>query len=154
MKSPLRCMLVLLSLLSLSTITLAATNNEIRTWDKKVLLETLSVSDTLKTGELAKKVSAYYTHNAWHAVVNFLGVHMDAVHQQHLTLHPIFNAEPTIVESGVLLGFNYWRVNQTVSIPELDCIIDFSLLIHTVKSTVSGSPYIIQSMNIKIRHDR
>ena len=151
MRAMIRSLLVFIALINISPQVLAVEDPNVLIWAKQITLKTLSVNYTMKRGEMAREVSKNYSHNGWNAIVGFLGGYMTTVHNQKLTLHPAIIDDPSIVESGTLFGDNFWRVNESVTIPELQIVIGFSLLIHDgIKSRLS-TPYVIQSLDIVLK---
>ncbi|WP_392538055.1 hypothetical protein [Legionella sp. 227] len=119
---------------------------EVCQWVKKILLSTLSVDynyDSSNDTELHKN----YTGNAWNALTDFLGNYLEVIKNQQLTLHPTLITEPYIAEKGIALNIHYWRVNEVVSIPELNLTIAFSLIVIEANPLPHGH-LLIQSMDM------
>ena len=146
MKSFLQKILFLSVLFAFSFTLYAQNNAEVCQWTKQTLLNTLSIDYTYQKGD-DDQIRKSYTDNAWDAISGFLGGYVDTVKEQHLTTHPIFIQEPSVVASGVDSGIYYWRVNEEVLIPELHLIIAFSMLVIKTNSSTSGG-YVIQSLNM------
>ncbi|WP_454783013.1 hypothetical protein [Legionella sp. WA2022007384] len=135
--------------LFISPLTLYAQNDEqISRWVKQILLNTLSVDYTYKASD-DSELRKNYTENAWDALTNFLGNYLDVIRVNQLTLHPTFITEPYVVEQGKALGVYYWRVNEVVSIPELNLTIAFSLIVIEANPQADGGGrLLIQSMDM------
>ncbi|WP_155823704.1 DotI/IcmL/TraM family protein [Legionella shakespearei] len=116
-------------------------------WTQQTLLDTLSVNYTEQADDFAQ-IRANYTFDAWNGIVNFLGGYMNVIRAKQLTLHPVPAGDAQIIKSGTVSGINYWRINQNITIPELGIELFFSVLI-LARDPSTGSPYIIQSMDIR-----
>lgn len=144
----------LLFALIMSPATLYAQDNAVEQWTQKILLSTLSVS-YMQTKETLDSVRPYYTMNAWQALDSFLGNYLTIVKAQKLTLHPQLQGPSTLIKSGdvqkrlFLSRIHYWQVHQTVSIPELQITVDFTLLV--MKPYDKNQGYKIQSINM-VKH--
>lgn len=130
---------------------LRADDSKVTDWTKQVLLSTLAIN----YAESEKSIDAMrlnYTVNAWHALSTFLGNYVSIVRKERLTLHPVANGPAKLTDSGVVHkgnffnGVHYWRINQSVTIPELNINIDFSLFV--VKLYPKRDKYLIQSINM------
>lgn len=116
-------------------------------WAQQTLLNTLSVNYTDQADDFAQ-IRTNYTLDAWSGIVNFLGGYMDVIRARQLTLHPVPSGDAQLIKSGTVSGINYWRINQNITIPELGVELFFSVLI-LARDPASGSPYIIQSVDIQ-----
>lgn len=123
-------------------------NNEldVKAWTQETLMATLAINYTETPADF-DSLRKRYTVNAWLALHDFFSAEIDEVKQKHLTIHPSPLTPPIIVEEGVTSGIYYWRVNQSVMIPEMNSRLDFSLIV--IKAT--NPPFIIQSVNV-IKH--
>jgi hypothetical protein len=120
-----------------------ADDSSVLAWTKQTLLNTLSIDyKTLK--EDFDKSKANYTTSAWGALESFLGDKIPTIQNDQLTLHPTAPSLGTIVDAGTVDNVTYWRINQPISIPELNMNVNFSLVV--IKST--NPPYLIQSVNM------
>lgn len=125
-----------------------ADNNDldVKAWTQETLMATLAINYTETSADF-DNLRKRYTVNAWLALHDFFSAEIDTIRQKHLTIHPSPLTPPTIVEEGVTSGIYYWRINQSVMIPEMNSTLDFSLIV--IKAT--NPPFIIQSVNV-IRH--
>ncbi|KTC77865.1 DotI/IcmL/TraM family protein [Legionella brunensis] len=117
---------------------------DVTTWTEETLLSTLSV-DYSKTASDFGPIQHRYSMNAWITLRNFFSEQIITIKEQQLTLHPQPLTQPTIVGEGIFSGIQYWRVNQSFSIPELNSILNFSLLV--IKG--NNPPFMIQSLSLK-----
>jgi len=132
--------------LMLSSVVQAADNPQVRQWTKNILLQTLSVDYRYKDKN-NDKLSKGFTHNSWNAISDFLGGYMQTIRTQQLIINPEFIEEPTIVQSGIVSGIRYWRVNEILSLPELRITVAFSLVVIATTPSTHGS-FVIQSMDM------
>lgn len=115
-------------------------------WTKKILMNTLTVDYTYKN-KAPGETPEGFTVNAWSAIREFLGGYIQVIRDRKLSIHPVFLVEPQVVDSGVVTGIHFWRVNSKVSLPELNIQVVFSLItIATAPS--SNTPYVIQSISM------
>ncbi|HHT0593700.1 TPA: DotI/IcmL family type IV secretion protein [Legionella anisa] len=132
---------------SISPFTLyAQSDNQICQWVKETLLATFSLDYTYKPSD-DEELHKNYTENAWNALTEFLGNYLPIIQEKRLTLHPVFIKEPFITEKGTFSGVRSWRVNEVISIPELNIIIAFSVLVIEA-NPLSNGRYLIQSMDM------
>ncbi|HHF0524109.1 TPA: DotI/IcmL family type IV secretion protein [Legionella anisa] len=132
---------------SISPFTLyAQSDNQICQWVKETLLATFSLDYTYKPSD-DEELHKSYTENAWNALTEFLGNYLPIIQEKRLTLHPVFIKEPFITEKGTFSGVRSWRVNEVISIPELNIIIAFSVLVIEA-NPLSNGRYLIQSMDM------
>ncbi|KTD74548.1 DotI/IcmL/TraM family protein [Legionella tucsonensis] len=124
----------------------AQSDNQICQWVKGTLLDTFSLDYTYKPSD-GEELRKSYTENAWDALTEFLGNYLPIIREKRLTLHPVFIKEPFIAEKGIFSGVHFWRVNEVLSIPELNIIIAFSVLVIET-SPLSNGRYLIQSMDM------
>lgn len=123
--------------------------DKVCSWTQQTLIDTFSVNYTQTENDFAQ-VRTHYTLNAWGAISEFLSSYMDIIHKQQLTIHPVILVEPNVVNSGIASGIQYLRVNQTISLPEINTVLELSVVV--LKTSVnSKSPYIIQSVNF-VKH--
>lgn len=127
-------------------------NNQIvGEWTTQLLITTLAIGyNTQERPELKK----FYTANARQALLACLGGYAQTVLQKQLTLHPVALAPATITESGTIkssnffTGIRYWQVSQSISIPELAAIINFSV---TVVENPHTQSLIVQSISMSLQ---
>ncbi len=138
---------VLVIVLFISPFTLnAQTDDEVCQWVKQILTSTLSVDYNFQPSD-EDEIRTNFTANAWNALTQFLGGYIKTIKTEQLTLHPTVIKEPFIAESGTVSGIRYWRVNEVISIPELNLMIAFSLIVeHT--SGFKNNQFLIQSMDM------
>lgn len=128
-----------------------AQDDKVTAWVQNTLLATLSVSYE-DNQPLFDKIKLNYTYDAWNSLKEFLGNYMTVIKNQKLTLHPALNGPATLIESGTVKdshffsGIRFWKVNQSIHIPELKLGIDFSVL---VIATSSGN-YLMASLDMLI----
>ncbi|KTC90817.1 hypothetical protein OQJ18_15105 [Fluoribacter dumoffii] len=134
-------------MLLISPLTLYAQDEtDVCQWVKQILTTTLSVDYTYEPANAAE-LKKNYSLNAWNALSSFLGSYVEVIKEQHLTLHPKFIKDPEISEQGIVSGITYWRVDEVVSLPELNLTIAFSLLIIKTNPSPYGH-FLIQSINM------
>lgn len=134
--------------LFISPFTLYAQNDaEVCQWVNQTLLRTFSLDYTYDPSNEDIEVRNSYTMNAWNALTDFLGNYIPVIQEKRLTLHPVFITEPFIAEQGVYSGIHYWRTNEVISIPELNLIIAFSLIVLETNPSSNGH-YLIQSIDM------
>lgn len=141
---------MLLLLLSQSPFLYAVTNKEVTDWVQKVLMYTMSISYQTTPDE-EKEAEKYFSHSAWEPMDDFYFNEAKIIKQYELTLHPKPLNHPTIIKEELCFGAPCWRINQTYNIPELHMNVAFSLLI-TSKGTINKSPFIVQSLDMKVQH--
>lgn len=112
-------------------------------WTQQVLMDTLSV-DYQTIGTDLKGVKNNYTLDAWEGLGSFLGSYVPMIKNNQLVLHPQALGNAQVVNEGDYSGIQFWRVNQSITIPELNVRIDFSVIV--IKAT--NPPYVIQSLNM------
>ncbi|MDP3267491.1 MAG: hypothetical protein Q8M40_00445 [Legionella sp.] len=138
---------IFLLLLIFSSLIHSNEHKTVTLWVQGALLNTLSLSYKDKPlQESPNRIN--YTFNAWNAITGFLGGYMKTVRARELTLSPQPVNKPTVVNSGVVSGIQFWRVNQSILLPELTLQVDFSLVV-LARDPTTGGPYIIQSMDIR-----
>ncbi len=121
-----------------------ADDDEVANWTGQVLLKTLAISYRTTPDDFAL-LKQNFLHNAWLALNNFLSEQLQIVRNQHLTLHPSAEEPAQVINSGYVDGIHFWRVNQTINLPELSLTIAFSIIVIKKNGT---PPYIIQSINM------
>ncbi|WP_040915939.1 hypothetical protein [Legionella tunisiensis] len=124
-----------------------ADNNDVAAWTQQVLLSTLSIDYTVTPDDFAV-LRQNYMPTAWTALQEFVGDQVNVIRAEKLTLHPVALGPATVVNSGLAFNIHYWRVNQSIAIPELNMTIDFSVIVIKANSP----PFLIQDMTM-IRHD-
>lgn len=124
-----------------------ADDNDVATWTRQVLISTLSIDYTV-TPENFAILQENYMPTAWEALQDFVGDQVNVIRAEKLTLHPVAIGPATVVRSGVSFDIHYWRVNQSIAIPELNMTIDFSVIV--IKA--NNPPFLIQNMTM-IKHD-
>lgn len=115
-------------------------------WTKKILLNALSV-DYKSIDENPEEYKAGFTINSWDALKVFLGGYAETIRDKELSVHPLFLIEPQVVDSGVVSGMHFARVNTEILLPEINVKVAFSVIVIATKSP-SSSPYIIQSISM------
>ncbi|MGC1182434.1 hypothetical protein [Legionella sp.] len=136
----------LAAILIFSSVLHAANPQEVTEWTKNTLMTTLSVDFNYNSMDVTKYRQGF-TPYAWNALSGFLGVYLQQIHAQQLILHPKFLKTPTIVDSGIASGIQFWRVNEEIVLPEIKVKIAFSLIVIATNPTANGS-YIIQNMSM------
>lgn len=124
-----------------------ADDNDVAAWTQQVLLSTLSIDYTV-TPENFAVLRENYMPTAWEALQDFVGDQVNVIRTEKLTLHPVALGPATVVRSGFSFDIHYWRVNQSIAIPELNMTIDFSVIV--IKA--NNPPFLIQNMTM-IKHD-
>lgn len=124
-----------------------ADDNDVTAWTQQVLLSTLSINYTVTPDDFAA-LRENYMPTAWEALQDFVGDEVNVVRTKKLTLHPVALGPATIVNTGFSFNIHYWRVNQSIAIPELNMTIDFSVIV--IKA--NNPPFLIQNMTM-IKHD-
>lgn len=124
-----------------STMLHAASNQEVITWTKQTLLNSLSAD--LTSIEHMEQPPQGFTPNAWSAISHFLTNNIQSDSNPGIKLHPFFTQEPIIVKSGVTFGINYWRVNEEILFAEIHTKVAFSLVVLETKNS-----FLIQSMDM------
>lgn len=124
-----------------------ADDNDVAAWTRQVLISTLSIDYTV-TPENFAILQENYMPTAWEALEDFVGDQVNVIRAEKLTLHPVALGPATVVRSGFSFGIHYWRVNQSIAIPELNMTIDFSVIV--IKA--NNPPYLIQNMTMS-KHD-
>ncbi|HHF7346498.1 TPA: DotI/IcmL family type IV secretion protein [Legionella feeleii] len=119
-----------------------AANIDVSTWTQKVLLATLTIDYNIKLPDDMAEVRKNYSPNAWEGLQAFLGDKIDLVRKEKLSLHPVPVGPPMIVTSGVNSGIIFWRINQVISVPELNAVIEFSVIVSL------ADPYLIQTVSM------
>lgn len=119
-----------------------AANIDVSTWTQKVLLATLTIDYNIKLPDDMAEVRKNYSSNAWEGLQAFLGDKIDIVRKQKPSLHPVPVGPPMIVTSGVNSGIIFWRINQVISVPELNAVIEFSVIVSL------ADPYLIQTVSM------
>ena len=137
---------ILVTLLLFSSFTHADPNPDVGRWVRQTLSDTLSINFEQKQDDLMS-IRNNYSYDAWNALTGFLSNYINITHSQQLTVRPFFKGNPTIVKQGMSSGIHFWRVNDTVVLPELKVELSFSFIV-LLKDINDGSPYVIQSMNI------
>lgn len=126
-----------------------AQDEKVGAWVRQTLLATLSVSYE-DNQPLFDKIKPNYSYNAWNSLKEFLGNYMTVIKAQKLTLKPVLNGPATVTESGTVKdshffsGIQYWKVSQSIHLPEINLGVDFSVL---VIATASGN-YVITSLDM------
>lgn len=115
-------------------------------WTKKILLNALSV-DYKSIDEEPEEYKAGFTINSWDALKVFLGGYVETIRDKELSIHPLFLIEPQVVDSGVVSGMKFARVNTEILLPEINIKVAFSVIVIATKQP-SSSPYIIQSISM------
>lgn len=152
MKKLLGFMYLFFWLMLTSSIT-HANQAQVINWLQHTLLQTLSVSYLSTPKDFETFHQQNYTNDAWESITGFLGNYMSIVRANKLTLHPQLNGAAMLLESGVIQnnhffdGISYWRIRQSIVIPELAKQIDFSIV---VIQEPSANHYLIQSMDMLI----
>jgi len=136
-----RCLVMLLCLFF--PLTHYADNTQVAQWTQNVLLNTLSINYTDLPTHFAK-VKVNYVPTAWEALSSFLGDQVAVIQNDQLVLHPVAVGNAQVVNEGDYSGIHFWRVNQTIDIPELSGTISFSVIV--IKATTPA--YLIQSLNM------
>lgn len=124
----------------------AVSNVAVTQWTQTVLLNTLTVDSNYSSKDYEQH-SRGFSRNAWNAISGFLGGYIPVIQDHKLSVHPTFLIEPHVVDSGIVDGIHYWRVNEEVAFPELNIKVAFSLLIIETQPTNNG-PFLIQSMDM------
>ena len=137
---------VLVTLLLFSSFIHANPTPDVGEWVKQTLSDTLSISFEQKQDNLVP-IRNNYSYDSWNALIGFLSDYINIIHSQQLTVHLFFKENPIIINHGMSSGINFWRVNETVVLPELKVELFFSFIV-LLKEPDSGEPYVIQSMNI------
>lgn len=129
-----------------------AQNQAIANWVQKTLISTLSVN---QNNPPAAELKSSYTSNAWQGITNFLSNVFEAADTDKLVLHPISNGNPEVVQAGIVenshffAGVQFWRVNQSILIPELSIRVDFSVVVvHT-----ADNRYLIVAVNMQTSNE-
>ncbi|WP_051555158.1 hypothetical protein [Legionella fairfieldensis] len=117
---------------------------QVANWTEQVLLKTLSISYQTTPDDFAL-LKQNFLNNAWLALSNFLSEELETLRDQQLTLHPAAIEQAQVVNSGYVSGIHFWRVNQTISLPELSLAIAFSVIVIKRNGT---PPYVIQSIDM------
>ena len=146
MKAQLLKTIIIVSILLLSPLVHADQNQDVEQWVKDTTVNTFSVDYTQHQSDF-DEIRSHYTMNAWSAITGFLSGYLDTIQNNKITVHPIFNDEPKVVNTGYYSGIHYWRVNQILTLPQLRVIIAFSIIV-IEKSPNQSQPYLIQSMDI------
>lgn len=133
--------MVLLVFLVFPSLNYAA-NIDVSTWTQKVLLATLTIDYNVKLPDDLTEVRKNYSPAAWEGLQSFLGDKIEVIRQQKLSLHPVAVGQPMIVTSGVNSGIIFWRINQVISVPELNAVIEFSVIVSL------ADPYLIQTVSM------
>lgn len=140
--------LLLAILLLLSSLIQANQNEDVISWSEQTLLNTLTASNNQQDksfGEIKKN----YSFDAWSGVVDFLGNRLQTIKAKKMILNPTINGTSQVLNAGITSGIPFWRVQVDISVPELDITLGFTLLVLASYSS-SDSPYVIQSLNIKV----
>lgn len=124
-----------------------ADDAQVAAWTQQVLMETLSV-DYQTIGTEVKDIKSNYSLDAWEGLNSFLGSYVPVIKNNQLVLHPQALTNAQVVNEGDYSGIQFWRVNQSIALPELSVRIDFSVIV--IKAT--NPPYVIQSLNM-IKND-
>lgn len=120
-----------------------ANNQEVSDWTQTVLTNSLTLNYSQLSDNL-QAVKPNYTLTAWQAFNSFLGDKIEDVSTQKLILTPKPLQNAQVVNEGDYSGIHFWRVNQAYSIPQLNVILSFSVVV--IKAT--NPPYVIQSLNM------
>ena len=112
-------------------------------WTTQTFLTTLTLDYKNMTDQLNQS-KPYYTPSAWAALKSFLGDKAADIQNEQLTLHPKALGSANIVDSGTIADVTYWRINQTISIPELNISMNVTLVVIKAKNP----PFLIQSVNM------
>ncbi|MCL9683250.1 hypothetical protein [Legionella maioricensis] len=137
---------VVVTLLFFSSVLHANPTPDVGEWVKQTLSDTFLISFEEKQDNLVP-IRNNYTYDSWSALVGFLGDYMETTRNQKLVVHPLFKEDPIVVGQGISSGIQFWRVNQTVVLPEFKVELFFSILV-LLRSANSEDPYVIQSMDI------
>jgi hypothetical protein len=133
-----------------STSIAADTNERVAAWTQQTLLATFSVGDNADRTQIRKN----YTDNAWQAMNQFFAPYIQVIKDKQLILHPVANGPAVVVKSGTITssnffkGLQFWQVNQSITVPELNAVINFSV---GVIEAPTESKYIIQSLNVSLQ---
>ena len=125
---------LMLSIIFLISQPLHANDADVANWTQKVLLTTLSVSFDDKKKHY-EEVRPFYSYEAWHALESFFSQYLDTIENQKLTLQPAAIGQPIVLHSGVVKdnnffnGLQYWMVEQSFYIPELQLNTHFAVLV-------------------------
>lgn len=125
----------------------AVSNVAVTQWTQKTLLNTLTVDSNYSSSNDYEQHSKGFGRNAWNAISGFLGGYIPVIQEHQLSVHPTFLIEPHVVDSGIVNGIHYWRVDEEVALPELNIKVAFSLLIIETGPSNNG-PFLIQSMDM------
>lgn len=146
MKPLLRISLIT-TLLFFSSFVYADEKATVGQWVQQTLLDTLSVNYTQQPEDF-DQIRANYSFDAWNGIVSFLGGYMDVIHTKQMTLHPAPDGDAKIISSGTYSGIQFWRINQNITLPELNIELSFSVLV-LARNSSTGPSYIIQSLDMQ-----
>jgi hypothetical protein len=145
-----RLSLLLLGFLSLPSLAYAYTDASVMNWTQSLLIDTFDTNYRETPAEVYA-VQKKYSHAAWVPMNDFFNQELSIIRAHKLVLHPRPLSQPTLVDKGDYLGADSWRVKQSLNVPELQMIIEYSALVIQVKDP-KGGPFLVQSIDVKVHH--
>ncbi|WP_298627722.1 hypothetical protein [uncultured Legionella sp.] len=122
---------------------------QVTEWAQQVLMDSLNAS-YYDTPEDINSVQKHYSLEAWRPMNSFFNNELKIIEQYKLSIHPIALTKPQLLPEPNCEYKLCWRVNQKFKLPELNMIIDFSLLISRIIRS-DAEYYLIQNLNMIVQ---